>query len=136
MTTEYTFGNALSLEELANRDKPFWTCPVTEYDCRNVEKPALAIIRGPERTCKFQMYSTWALADDASYVSIECQKGMTTDFILDNLFYHAKKSWIDHKTFIRVMSRIANRFNDKSWNGDCATSQNPLRSAMVSKVKL
>ncbi len=116
-------------QHVENDLKPFWTCPTTNKDCRTIERPALAIIRqrGDEawRGSRFQMYASAVLAEAATPYFIECQQGMTADWVLDNWLHYSQKLWVDDAGLSRAVRQIAWHFGSKSW-AMVAGTRNPL----------
>ena len=109
-------------ERYVAEEAVWWTCPITGKDCRGEEKPALGL-HGEDGSVK--IYATWSLAADNCDGLIECQRGMTARWILDNWLHYAEKMWIDHGQLNAAVRRISAHFGDGSWSGVCR-SQNPL----------
>ena len=118
----YSMGELTA--KIEAEERPFWTCPVTGRDCRFEPKPALAIIRENRQPVRFQMYATWDLAGDASARVMECESGMSSDFILDHWLHWGAKTWMDQAAFAAIMRRVAWHFGNRSW-AMCPGSGNP-----------
>ena len=106
------------------RWRPFWTCPITGFDCRREPEPALAIIHSHDVPMRLQMYATASLADRATPMVIECCEGMSADFLLDVILHYGAKGWVDATRFLEVMTELAWHFGNRSW-AFCAGSGNP-----------
>lgn len=113
----YTLGELIARAEAKQR--PFWTCPVTRWDCRYEPAPVMAVIldRSAGRpTSRFQMYANADAAGDVTPHLVECVPGMTAHYLLDCWLHIGAKTWVDRAGMAEAMERIAWHFGDRSWS--------------------
>ena len=117
-----------NVEEYLERERRFWTCPVTGRNCRAEPRPAIGL---DMRTGQCRVYASAAVAPTARV--IEIVPGVSADYLFDNWQHYAMKVWIDPASLNHMMRRVAWQFGSLSWAG-CMCNDDPTRAGVPQRA--